>query len=156
MIVLSQQISRIEDCYDVIYRVSDYARYVVYYETAYDIIDEISRSALDLTKVLDGLQKLSRLAAKVINDLNDKVINDLNDKSFQEKANSDQKVVINNINNQLKAWGSDYQNFIDCLKSSDQKTLTQYIKTFATLAISPDNYSLTLKKVKEKKVKEGS
>jgi hypothetical protein len=141
VIVLSQQISRIKDCYDVIYRVSDYARYVVYYETAYDIIDEISRSALDLTKVLDGLQKLSRLAAKVINDLNDE--------SFQKKANSDQLEVIKNINNQLKAWGSDYQNFIDCLKSSDQKTLAQYIKTFATLAISPDNYSLILKKVKE-------
>ncbi|PMP80096.1 MAG: hypothetical protein C0176_03085, partial [Mesoaciditoga sp.] len=134
---MSQQISRIKDCYDVIYRVSDYARYVVYYETAYDIIDEISRSALDLTKVLDGLQKLSRLAAKVINDLN-KVINDLNDESSQKKANSDQKqekgqegekkenekkansdqleVIKNIIINQLKAWGSDYQNFIDCLK----------------------------------------
>lgn len=131
-----------DKCYRNIYVIARKARIVIFPEQAYDIVDEISRSSNDIAKVYDGLQKLSRLATKVINDLPEL-------KNKKAKSDDERKSIDEAIES-LKYWANDFQGFIDCLKSSDQKSLSAYVKAFATLSISPDPLSLKIKEIKER------
>ncbi len=140
--MVGEKLSVQDKCYEKIYVVAKKARIIVFPEQAYDIIDEISRSSNDPVKVLDGLQKLSRLAIKVINDLPE-----LKDK---KAIDEDERKSIDEAIKSLKYWANDFQDFIECLKSSDQKSLSAYVKTFATLSISPDPLSLKIKEIKER------
>ncbi len=114
------------------------ARIAVHLEQAYDIIDEMASNP---NNYRDSLYKLSRLITKVLNDL---------EKNSDKFRNSEyRKRVFDSVSESLKFWSRKLDQLIEYLSSKSDKEFEKEVRRFAALAISPDHYSLEVKKALE-------
>lgn len=124
---------------DPVKRAADIARIVVHAEYAYDIVDEMASNP---DRFVDSLYKLSRLVTKVYNDLEDI-------RNVGEEYRDAYEWALNN----LKYWPNAMNELAQYLndKRKDEKEYINEVKRFAALAISPDNYSLQIRELLEKR-----
>jgi CRISPR-associated protein Csa5 len=133
---------------DPVEKFAETARLVVHLEQAYDVIDELARSP---DKYEDSLAKLSRLAVKVLKDIDDmieKLKRSQDESNKREKENLEKaKRHIINFNEHLKLlfrYLKEYENI-------DKNKRYKEIKRLAALMIAPDAFSLTVKEIMEEK-----
>lgn len=123
---------------------ADIARIVVHTQYAYDIIDELASNP---EKFIESVYKLSRLAVKLLNDL------EIGEK---EVSNEDQRRAVEYTIRGLKDWSRLLGEFIEYLKDlmgkgeKERRIFLDEVRRFATLAISPDRYSILVREVLEK------
>jgi CRISPR-associated protein Csa5 len=136
---------------DPVEKFAGIARLVVHLEQAYDITDELSRSP---DKYEDSLAKLSRLAVKVLKDIDDKI-----DELRKSQEKSSESSNIESKLNKLKAAKNLMINFNEHLEilfrylreleNSDRNKRNKEIKRLAALMIAPDKSSLIVKEIME-------
>ncbi|MEM0235856.1 hypothetical protein [Thermofilum sp.] len=132
------------------------ARVVVAVEQAYDVIDEMSSNP---DKFFDSLEKLSRLARKVLNDIKDELkyvdetlkkleegpekrAGEEKERFQREKEEVEKKKRdLNAAYNRLMDWSRRCRELTEILMGKDPASRREIVKIFATLAVAPDWFS---------------
>lgn len=111
---------------DIVARFAKKARYVVHLEMAYDVVDELASSP---ERYLESMYKLSRLATKVLNDVQ---------KRLDRMGQGDRgKPPLDSVKRSLESWAPVQEEFIRYLQSLDKEALRSEVKRFAALAVAP-------------------
>ncbi|AFA39175.1 hypothetical protein Pogu_1148 [Pyrobaculum oguniense TE7] len=135
---------------DIIYQAADTARLLVHLEMAYDVLDEMASNP---QRYVDSLQKLSRLAAKVLNDI--PKLREALEKESRDRAEAytgagvsykELRDVLDYLERSLSNWALVEKRLITYLESLSKDDLAREVKKFAALAIAPDRYTLMLKR----------
>lgn len=125
---------------DVVARFADKARYVVHLEMAYDIVDELASSP---ERYIESIYKLSRLAAKVLNDVQKR----LDEGGLSEEDQS----TLEGVRRSLENWALAQEEFIKCLERINKEALRGEVKRFAALAVAPSYRAIRAKQIMERK-----
>ena len=119
---------------DPIEDVANTIRIVVHAEQAYDILDELASNPSNYS---GPLYKLSRLAVKVLNDL------ERRRNEFKERYGERD---YNNIRDNLMYLSLKLNKLLEYLSSmNDDGRREEEVKRLAALAIAPDKYSMEVK-----------
>ena len=124
-----------EEGRDPLSSAAEVARFVVHLEMAYDVVDEMASNP---RRYAESLYKLSRLVAKVLNDL-EKV----------EPTREEDKEVVEYARRALASWALREKQLLEYLENLNDKDRDVSVKKFAALAIAPDKYTLRLKELLE-------
>jgi CRISPR-associated protein Csa5 len=126
---------------DVIEDLASIARIVVHVEQAYDLADELARAP---NKYEDSLAKLSRLAVKVINDIESK-INEL--KKGSQQSDKKELLELESAKKSLSNFGNSLEKLFRYLKSLSEDMRIKEIKRLAALIVAPDIRSLSIRDI---------
>ncbi|MEM4970997.1 MAG: hypothetical protein QXE01_07080 [Sulfolobales archaeon] len=119
---------------------ADLARIIVHVEQAYDIADELARAP---NKYEDGLAKLSRLAIKVVNDIESMISRRLKEGSQQSDVKE-----LESIKNYLGKFSDSLEELFEYLKDlNDEDMRNKEIKRLAALIVAPDRRSLNIRDI---------
>ena len=128
-----------ESSEDLVARFADKARYVVHLEMAYDIVDELASSP---ERYVESIYKLSRLATKVLNDVQKRL--DEGDLGDEDRS------TLETVRRSLENWASAQEEFIKYLEKIDKETLRSEVKRFAALAVAPSYRAVRAKQIMER------
>lgn len=124
-----------EDIEKELSRFAEALRAVVTLEYAYDVVDEMYTNPM---RFRDSLYKLSRLARKVLSDI---------DSKLRERGLKDEdRRVLEYVKERLSWWAENYEKLEDFIRERESLKF-EIIKHFATLAISPDKNSARLMEI---------
>lgn len=125
---------------EIIYRAADTARLLVHIEMAYDVLDEMASNP---RRYVDSLQKLSRLSAKVLND-----IPKIREKIKSNQQDNELKEALDYLERKVSSWALEEKDLIKYLEElPNDEERAKEIKKFAALAVAPDRYTLRLKQL---------
>ncbi|MFN3805353.1 MAG: hypothetical protein ACK4SY_09870 [Pyrobaculum sp.] len=119
--------------------VANVLRPVVHLEIAYDLVDELASSP---EKYIGALQKLARLAVKVQNQLAAR-------RDDFKRRGEEYVKAYEYVSRQLEGLAKRVEELFNCLEKLEERVRRDELKKLATLAISPDRYSMMLKEVIE-------
>ncbi len=132
---------------DVVEKAARTARFVVHVELAYDVLDEMASNP---ERYIDSLYKLSRLATKVLNDLDKVKVMEKGEDDGEDKKRD--RKIVEYARKVLRGWAKAEKELVEYLNGlrDNPRELKREVKRFAALSIAPDYSTLRLKEIMER------